>query len=330
VDSDLLVAQEVAGIDVIIGGHSHTKLDPAVMVTSAVNPEGTLVAQAERYANYLGKVTVGLVSDGTGGYDVVYREGHLLPAKDASADTDMTTYLAPFLAELNAYTGQEIGQTTAPLDALTAFTEETTGANVQTDAAVWELTHNGIAVDFYLSGATTNKKVADAATPENPVTLTVGDMYTLVPYENSLLVIRMNGPQLKTILERAYRNYYYYKYVPDHGGYSYYTTCMLDINAGGVITYLDTYPDLPDGNNVASLVINGTAVDFTDADTYYNVGTVNYLAAGSCNFGDAGVTLWPLDQTVRDTQFYVRDSVIDYIKAMGTISPAVEGRLVFQ
>jgi len=32
---------------------------------------------------------------------------------------------------------------------------------------------------------------------------------------------------------------------------------------------------------------------------------------------------------VADTQFYVRDSVIDYITAMGTISPAIEGRLVF-
>jgi hypothetical protein len=55
---------------------------------------------------------------------------------------------------------------------------------------------------------------------------------------------------------------------------------------------------------------------------------VNYLAAGSCNFNNAGETIWPLDQIVADTQFYVRDSVIDYITAMGTISPAIEGRLV--
>ncbi len=51
--------------------------------------------------------------------------------------------------------------------------------------------------------------------------------------------------------------------------------------------------------------------------TYYNVGTVNYLAAGSCNFNNAGETIWPLDQIVADTQFYVRDSVIDYITADG-------------
>lgn len=330
-DSDELVAQTVPGIDVIVGGHSHTRLDPAVVVTSTVNPTGTLVAHAYKYALYLGKVNIGLVEDGAGGYDVAMREGYLLPAGDVSTDPAMVAYLAPFEAELNAYTSTEIGQTTAPIDALTAYTEETTGANLQVDAAVFELTQNAIPVDFYLSGAMSNRKVADGATPTTPVTLTVGDMYTLMPYENSLVVMEMNGPELKTVLERAYRNYWWYKYDPDNwGGYSHYTTCMLDINAGGTITYTDAYPAEPDGNNVAGLAFNGTVVDFADATTYYNVGTVNYVAAGSCNFNDGGVSLWPLDQITADTQFYVRDSVIHYIQDQGIISPAIEGRLVFQ
>ena len=159
-------------------------------------------------------------------------------------------------------------------------------------------------------------------------------MYTLMPYENSLLVMEMNGPQIKAVLERGYRNYWWYKYDPDYGGYSHYTTCMLTTDEGNVITYDEKSVSVagdtpPDGDNVVSLTLNGTAVDFTDAATYYNVSSVNYLAAGSCNFNNAGVTIWPLDQIVADTQFYVRDSVIDYITAEGTISPAVEGRLVF-
>ena len=155
-------------------------------------------------------------------------------------------------------------------------------------------------------------------------------MFTLMPYENSLVVMEMNGPQLKAVLERGYRNYYYYKYVPGYGGYSYYTTCMLDTNSVGKITYNDLYPALARAeHNVVSLEIDGNEVDFTDAGTYYRVSTVNYLAAGSCNFNDGGVSLWPLDQIVNDTQFYVRDAVIDYITAMGTVSPAIEGRLAF-
>jgi predicted phage tail protein len=41
------------------------------------------------------------------------------------------------------------------------------------------------------------------------------------------------------------------------------------------------------------------------------------------------VSLWPLDKIVHDTQLYVRDAVIDYIGAEGTVSPTIEGRLVF-
>ncbi len=165
-----------------------------------------------------------------------------------------------------------------------------------------------------------------------PVTLKVSDMFTLMPYENSLVVLSMNGPQLKAVLERAYRNYYYYKYVQGYGGYSYYTTCMLDTNFGGQITYDDLYPAAydPTTSYVVSLKIDGSLVDFEDASTYYKVSTVNYLAAGSCNFNNSGVSLWPLNQIVNDTQYYVRDAVIDYIKAQtAPISPAIEGRLIF-
>jgi 5'-nucleotidase/UDP-sugar diphosphatase len=328
IDSDVLLAEGVAGIDVIIGGHSHTFLDPAVMVSSDINPDGTLVAQTGRYGLNLGKVNIGFV-----GGEVVLREGFLISANEAEVDPEMEVYLQPFVEELATYTSTVIGQTTAPIDALQAYTEETTGANLQADSAVFELFDKaGVEVDLHLSGAMSNRIVAEAATPADPVSLTVGDMYTLMPYENSLLVLSMNGPQIKEILERGYRNYWYYKYDPeDHGGYSYYTTCMLDTNAGRVITYDDPGSDTPpDGNNVLSLTLDGVPVDFTDESTYYLVSTVNYLAAGSCNFNNAGETIWPLDQIAYDTQYYVRDSVIDYVTFMGTISPAVEGRLIFE
>jgi len=219
-----------------------------------------------------------------------------------------------------------------PIDTLDAFTQETNGANLQADASVAELASHGINVDFHLSGAMTNRKVANTATVMNPYTLLINDMFTLMPYENSLLALRMNGPQLKAVLERGYRNYYYYKYVPGYGGYSYYTTCMLDINAGNEIVYKDTYPDVYTNtvDHVQALIVNGQQVDLLDATKYYTVSTVNYLAAGSCNFNDSGATLWPLNQLVADTQYYVRDAVVNYLKTQtGTIAPSIEGRLLF-
>jgi 5'-nucleotidase len=325
-DSDLLLAEGVAGIDVIIGGHSHSTLDPAVMVTSDINVEGTLIAQARRYAGYLGQVNVGFVGD-----DIVLREGFLIPTSEAMPDAELEAYLAPFIAEIDAYNATVIGETLVPIDGTNAYTEETNSANLQADSAIWELSDKeGVAVDLHLSGAMTDAAVAMSG--PYPVDLTKGDMFDLMRYENSLVVLEMTGAEIKEILERAYLIYWYFKYDPDYGGLSHYTTCMLSTDNGTVIEYLDEGASTPPttGDNVLSLTIDGVPVDLTDDSVTYLVSTVNYLAAGSCNYNDDGVTLWPLDQIAYDTQLYVRDSVINYVEAQtGPISPAVEGRLVF-
>lgn len=339
---DTNMAAQVSGLDAIIGGHSHT--DPSkqtaysgvykYLPTIVGGPGNTpvLVTQAYRYNNYLGEVVIGLRPKPGGGYEVVSRAGQYLAVTSSTLeDAEIKAIVDPYVTLLNNYNNTEIGQTTQPIDALSAFTQETNAANLQADASVAELDGHGIDVDFHLSGAMTNRKVAASATPESPVMLKVSDMFSLMPYENSLVVLNMNGPQLKAVLERAFRNYYYYKYVPGYGGYSYYTTCMLDINSGGKITYNDLYPASYDPNKsyVVSLEFDGHEVDFSDASTFYKVSTVNYLAAGSCNFNDGGVSLWPLNQILADTQYYVRDAVINYITEQGVVSPMIEGRLNF-
>jgi 2',3'-cyclic-nucleotide 2'-phosphodiesterase (5'-nucleotidase family) len=326
VDSDLLIAENVPGLDVIIGGHSHTLLDPAVMVTSDLNPQGTLIAHARRYAGYLGQVNVGFIGD-----EIVLREGYLLPTSEATPDPTLEAYLAPYVAEIDAYNATVIGSTEVPIDGTEAYTEETNSANLQADSAVWELADKAfVDVDIHLSGAMTNASVADGATPTAPVELTKGDMFDLMRYENSLVVLSMNGPQIKEVLERSYRNWWWFNQGWPWGGYSHYTTCMLATDAGNVITYTGDLGVEPDGNNVALLTLEGVPVDLTDEATFYNVSTVNYVAAGSCNFNNDGETIWPLDQIVYDSQLYVRDSVIEYVDAQtAPIHPAIEGRLQF-
>ena len=335
---DTYLATQVPGLDAIIGGHSHTNPATAFgaakwLPTFVAGPDGSpvLVSQAYRYNAYLGEVVLGLLPDGAGGYETVSSTGRYIPVTTAIAeDPTITALVAPYQTLINAYNNTVIGSTEAPIDTNSAFIQETNGANLQADASVWKLGSEGIEVDVHLSGAMTNRLIATGATPATPYTLKVSDMFAAMPYENSLVVMEMNGPQLKAVLERAYRNYFYYKYVPGYGGYSYYTTCMLDSDSVGRIMYRDLYDALPDGNNVAALDIAGVPVDFTDAATFYRVSTVNYLAAGACNFSQGGASLWPLDQIVADTQFYVRDAVIEYVDAQADpIAPAIEGRLLF-
>ncbi len=268
---DTYLATHVSGIDAIIGGHSHTHPTDTRYIpepfkflpTLLGNPDGgaVIIGQANRYNTYLGEIIIGLRPKATTtsdagilsqAYEVVSRAGRVIQATTSIAeDATIKSIVQPYADMLAAYNNTVIGQTITPIDTLEAYTTETNGANLQADASVWKLEKENIEVDFHLSGAMTNRKIADTATPSTPYSLKISDMFSAMPYENSLVVLRMNGPQIKRVLERAYRNYYYYKYVPGYGGYSYYTTCMLDINAGGKITYFDTYPELPNGNNVA-------------------------------------------------------------------------------
>jgi 2',3'-cyclic-nucleotide 2'-phosphodiesterase (5'-nucleotidase family) len=195
-----------------------------------VDPDGrpVIINHAYRYNNTLGEIFIGLRAKEGGGYEVVSRAGQYLSVgSSVTEDPTIKTIVDPYITLFNTYNETVVGETTVPIDARTAYTEETNGANLQADAAVYELESNGIYPDFHISGAMSNRAVALSG--PYPVTLKVKDMFTLMPYENSLVTMEMNGPQLKAVLERAYRNYYYYKYVPGYGGYSYYTTCMIDI-----------------------------------------------------------------------------------------------------
>ena len=335
---DTNLAAQTTGVDAIIGGHSHTNPatgfgDYKFLPTFVGAPDNTpvIINHAYRYNNTLGTIVLGMLPNGSGGYDVVSRAGRYQTV-GSSVVEDPTIYgiVKPYDDLFSGYKNGVVGTTAVPLDATQAFITETNAANLQVDASLWKLEDAlAINVDFHLSGAMTNRAIAAGATAGNPVTMTINDMFTLMPYENSLVVFQLTGAQLKTILERAYRNYWYYKYVSGYGGYSYYTTCNLDISAGGIITYTDdpiTYTTAI--SHVVGLSFGSNVVDLNDNVTQYTVSTVNYVAAGSCNFNDNGNTLWPLGQILQDTQFYVRDAVIEYVPTItNPIAPAWEGRL---
>jgi uncharacterized repeat protein (TIGR02543 family) len=141
----------------------------------------------------------------------------------------------------------------------------------------------------------------------------------------------MNGPQIKAILERAYRNYYYYKYVPGYGGYNYYTTGMLTTGAGCQIIYHEAYPASysSDVSHVVSLKIGGKSVNLDDATVTYRVATLRRLALGGVNFNNSGVSLWPLSKMTADTRFTLRNAVMDHIRDAELINPVIEKRLKF-
>lgn len=56
---DVQVAEQTSGIDLIIGGHSHTLLDPAVKVANAEG-DSVMIVQTGKYGQYVGEITMNL------------------------------------------------------------------------------------------------------------------------------------------------------------------------------------------------------------------------------------------------------------------------------
>lgn len=108
VDNDILLAKNVPGIDVIVGGHDHTKLEkPFVVDTNTVGEakDATLIVQANEYVNYLG--TLDVTFDGNG--IVTKYDGELIDLGKVVEDEALVKILEPFTAKVNEVSNKEIG-----------------------------------------------------------------------------------------------------------------------------------------------------------------------------------------------------------------------------
>src|SRR5699024_2312982 len=99
----------VEGIDLIVGGHSHTVLEePDVITKDAEGNEKdspTVIVQAGEYAEYLGTVDVTFDVDG----NVVGHAGELLETADYEADEEAVEKLAPYKKAVDELANEEIG-----------------------------------------------------------------------------------------------------------------------------------------------------------------------------------------------------------------------------
>ena len=62
-DEDIKLANKVAGIDIIIGGHTHTKLPTGTLIRR-LDGKGVLICQADQHLTHVGRVDMKLASQG--------------------------------------------------------------------------------------------------------------------------------------------------------------------------------------------------------------------------------------------------------------------------
>ncbi|SEL29829.1 DUF6359 domain-containing protein, partial [Alkalibacterium pelagium] len=108
VGNDLRLAGEVAGIDIIVGGHSHTELmEPVVIETDADgNPKApTVIVQGGEYAEFLGTLNVDFNDQG----EIIRQSGALIDATGLEDDPDAVELLQEYKDRIEEVSNQPIG-----------------------------------------------------------------------------------------------------------------------------------------------------------------------------------------------------------------------------
>src|SRR5690625_2870627 len=243
-DEDIALAVAVPGIDLIIGGHSHTQLDYPVKVAD------TVIAQAHEYGRYLGFVKL-TIEDGK----VVAYDGQLLPTTaDMPVDLEVQALVDSWEDRLSDLLDQHLGFTTVHLDGerTDSRTRETNLGNLVADTM-------RIALDADI--ALTNGGGIRASIPEGAISLR--DAYTVLPFDNTLAGIEASGSAIIEALEHGVS-----QYPVDWGGFLQVSGVSFSFN-----------PNNPPGERVLrdSILVNGEPID---PERIYRVATNDFLAAG--------------------------------------------------
>jgi len=317
VDADKELASKVDGIDVIVGGHSHTLIQTPIVVTTP-NGGKTIIVQDGAKAAYLGELNLYVGRRGIERYKWTL---HLL---DDSVPSD------PFTEKLVDYfmahmpPPEKVGETLVDLDArkITVRMKEAAIGNLFTDA-MNEVAGTKIAVTN--GGGIRGDKIY----PKGEITTsTLTEMH---PFGNSIVVVKVTGKQLKEILERgaaALRS----KNDP-RDPTTIDTGAFLQVSGIKEVIDVDKTPQqlssdgksiVVPGERVVSVEVNGEPLDM---DKTYEVAVNDYMARG----GDGYVTLANLPDTDKNyTYVYLTGALYRYIKKHTPISPKVEGRITIK
>ncbi|MDN7133511.1 5'-nucleotidase C-terminal domain-containing protein [Halomonas sp. MC140] len=198
VGNDLLLAEKVAGVDIIIGGHSHTQVwPPSLLIENAAGDAllPTVIGQAGEYGQYLGVMQVTFNESGT----VVDVSGELLATDEREADPDAAARLEPYTAKIEELRDTQVGaELMAALpnprhgngDAQSVRANETALGNLITDAQLQAARQ--VAPDTLL--AIQNSGGIREALSHGDVT--VGELIAVQPFGNRLALLDVTGAEL--------------------------------------------------------------------------------------------------------------------------------------
>jgi 2',3'-cyclic-nucleotide 2'-phosphodiesterase (5'-nucleotidase family) len=294
---DRELAREVKGIDVILGGHEH---DPISFYEG-----GVFILKVGHDAEYLGVAQIEIEKTQTpqGPRVKVWpRAWRVVSTAGVAPDPTVAAIVKSHEDKLDESLKVTVGTTGVELDSrrATVRLKESAIGNLFADA-IREATKADVAVTN--GGGIRGDRTYPAGT-----TLTRRDILTELPFGNVAVLLEISGADLRAALEEG-------------------VSAVEDVagrfpQVSGLVLVFD--PKRPKGARVLQVTIGGKPLD--PAATY-RLATNEYMMVG----GDGYASL-KKGRPIIDASggALMANVVMDYIAARGTVSPAVEGRIVEQ
>lgn len=293
VEKDREIAKNVSGIDLIIGGHSHTPLRTPEKVN------GTYIVQDWEYGKSLGRV------------DMYYYNKELVGFSGGLVEYDENVKADPAIEKMVQEVVQKVDQS---MNAIIGKTEvdlqgertqvravETNLGNFIADAILEKTkTIQGHTADVALvngGGIRASKKAGD---------ITKKDLYSILPFPNTLTIVEATGADIRAALEVSVKGVEKTDDLP--GSF---------LQIGGMSFEYDITKAA--GQRVLDVKIGGKPLELTKT---YTVATNDFITSG----GD-GYSMLKKDK-VLDTGYTFYDVVEEYLTQHKVINPQVENRIV--
>ena len=308
---DLKLARRLVGAQVIVGGHSHTllgsfphkELAPAGPYPTVVkNPEGkdVLVVQAWEWGKVVGLLEV---TFGPTGEVMAYKGEALLMTPEVSpedffAKEALLAYAQPVMALM----GQVIAEARVDLVGERAIVRkrESNLGNLIADGMLWKTKNAGTQIALQNGGG------IRASIPKGPIT--VGKVYEVLPFGNTLVVMDLKGREILAALENGVSQW-------EQGAGRF-------LQVAGLRYAFDLAR--PAGSRVVRVEVK-TEKGFAplDLEATYRVVVNNFIANG----GDGFAVLKEAQGYRVDTGFSDAESFMDYLKELKAVEAQVEGRI---
>ena len=304
---DRELARTVDGVDVIVGGHTHSFLGegkgaegPYPIVEKSPSGQPVLVVTAKRAAQYLGELNVTFDEDGI---PAAWNGSAVEMRNELPVDPGVAAVIDRYAATLEEFRSTVIGSHSLDIpDGLDLCREvECLGGMLTADAMLEQARPFGAAVAFSNGGG------IRAALPKGDITR--GDILTIHPFGNVFVLREYTGEQILAALEHG---------VKGEGAKGPHI-----LQPAGLSYTIDA--SRPEGSRVVKAEIvgkDGKAVPL-DLKARYVTALTDYLSGG----GD-GFAMLTEGRTIGSAEPLVADVLDGYIRAHSPLAAPEGGRIV--